>query len=182
MGMRFVYGLQEFKTLERGQENCYLLTNGLGGFSSATAVGSASRNDHALLMACLRAPNLRYNIIHRLSERLVAADREVAVHTGCDDTGFGHTGFGHTGCDDTDFGHTGFDHTGCDDTGFDDTGCDIPVPAIPVPAFPVPAIPATGFPARSLPTGGPGGWLYHLSGFSFEDCPQWIYMWPASRL
>ena len=30
--MKFVYGKQDFKTLVRGQENCYLLTNGLGGF------------------------------------------------------------------------------------------------------------------------------------------------------
>lgn len=69
--MKFDYGKQDFKTLERGQENCWLLTNGLGGFSSATAVGSASRNDHALLMACVKAPNLRYNMIHRLSEQLM---------------------------------------------------------------------------------------------------------------
>lgn len=174
--MRFVYGLQEFKTLERGQENCYLLTNGLGGFSSATAVGSASRNDHALLMACLRAPNLRYNIIHRLSERLVAADREVAVHTGCDDTGFGHTGFGHTGCDDTDFGHTGFDHTGCDDTGFDDTGCDHTGSSHTSSGFSGSShtgywISSQEFADRRAPEDG----YTHLSGFSFEDCPQWIY-------
>ena len=58
------------KTLERGQENCYLMTNGLGGFSSLTLTGSAARNDHAFLMACTQAPNNRYNIIHRLSEML----------------------------------------------------------------------------------------------------------------
>lgn len=68
--MRFIYGRQEFKTMERGQENCYLLTNGLGGFSGATVIGSNARNDHALLMASLKAPNLRYNMVHRLSESL----------------------------------------------------------------------------------------------------------------
>lgn len=68
--MRFVYGRQDYKTMERGQENCYLLTNGLGGFSSATMIGSNTRNDHAFLMASLRAPNLRYNMVHRLSESL----------------------------------------------------------------------------------------------------------------
>lgn len=31
--MKWIYGKQDFKTLSRGQENCYLLTNGLGGFS-----------------------------------------------------------------------------------------------------------------------------------------------------
>lgn len=70
--MKFIYGKQDLKNMERGQENCYLLTNGLGGFSSATMIGSASRNDHAILMACLKAPNHRYNLIHRLSEKLAA--------------------------------------------------------------------------------------------------------------
>ena len=75
--MKFVYGKQDFKTLERGQENCYLLTNGLGGFSSVTVIGSAARNDHAFFMACTKAPNHRYHMIHRLRERLVTAEDTV---------------------------------------------------------------------------------------------------------
>ena len=70
--MRWVYGKQDWKTLERGQENCYLMTNGLGGFSSLTMTGSAARNDHAFLMACTKAPNNRYNVIHRLAEQIEA--------------------------------------------------------------------------------------------------------------
>lgn len=66
--MKFIYGKQNWVTRERGQENCYLLTNGLGGFSSGTMIGSNTRNDHALLMACVEAPNHRYNMIHRLEE------------------------------------------------------------------------------------------------------------------
>lgn len=68
--MKWIYGKQDFKTLERGEENCYLMTNGLGGFSSLAMPGSAARNDHALLMACMQAPNHRYNVIHRLREKL----------------------------------------------------------------------------------------------------------------
>lgn len=68
--MKWIYGKQDFKTLERGQENCYLMTNGLGGFSSMTMTGSVTRNDHAFLMACTQAPNHRYNMVHRLKERL----------------------------------------------------------------------------------------------------------------
>lgn len=74
--MKFIYGRQDFHTLERGQENCYLLTNGLGGFSSATIVNSAARNDHAFLMACVKAPNHRYNMIHRMSERIFVKNGE----------------------------------------------------------------------------------------------------------
>ena len=70
--MKFIYGKNDFKTQERGEENCWLLTNGLGGFSSSTAVNSVTRNDHALLMASLKAPNVRWNLVHRLSERLTA--------------------------------------------------------------------------------------------------------------
>lgn len=74
--MRFVYGKQDFRTMERGNENCYLLTNGLGGFSSMTMTGAVTRNDHTFLMACLQAPNHRYNLVHRLSEKIVLGGKE----------------------------------------------------------------------------------------------------------
>ncbi len=74
--MRFIYGKNDFKTFERGEENCYLMTNGLGGFSSLSMIGSCSRNDHAVLMACTHSPNHRYNMIHRLEEYLqIGEDR-----------------------------------------------------------------------------------------------------------
>ncbi|MCM1305593.1 MAG: amylo-alpha-1,6-glucosidase, partial [Butyrivibrio sp.] len=76
--MKFVYGKQDWKTFERGEENCYLMTNGLGGFSSLTMTGSCGRNDHAVLMACVHSPNNRYNMIHRLEEVLQVG--EEAVH------------------------------------------------------------------------------------------------------
>lgn len=76
--MKWVYGKQDWKTFERGQENCYLMTNGLGGFSSLTMTGSAARNDHAFLMACTKAPNNRYNVIHRIAEQI---ETEGCVYT-----------------------------------------------------------------------------------------------------
>lgn len=68
--MHFLYGRQDMTSLERAQENCFLLTNGLGGFSSLTAAFSASRNDHSLLMAALHPPGRRVQLVHRLSEQL----------------------------------------------------------------------------------------------------------------
>lgn len=68
--MKFIYGKNDWSSMERGQENCFLLTNGLGGFSSLTMIGSNARNDHALLMACLKAPNNRYNLIPNIGEIL----------------------------------------------------------------------------------------------------------------
>ncbi len=81
--MKFIYGAQNWVTRERGQENCYLLTNGLGGFSSACMTGANTRNDHALLMACVRSPNHRYNMIHSLVERLLWDNRPQADGQSC---------------------------------------------------------------------------------------------------
>ncbi len=77
--MKFIYGKQDWKTFERGEENCYLMTNGLGGFSSLTAIGSCGRNDHAVLMACIKAPNHRYNMIHRLEELLHFGEESIHI-------------------------------------------------------------------------------------------------------
>ena len=68
--MRFVFGKQDLADSAHRAEHCFLLTNGLGGFCSQTLTGGAARNDHALLMACTRAPNVRWNIVHRVEEEL----------------------------------------------------------------------------------------------------------------
>ena len=68
-------GSRTGRHLREGQENCFLMTNGLGGFSSLTMIGSAARNDHAFFMGCTHAPNNRVNMIHRLSEVLQAGER-----------------------------------------------------------------------------------------------------------
>ena len=49
--MRFVYGRQDMPDLLRAQEQCYLLTNGLGGYSSLSAAFSMSRGKAADLIA-----------------------------------------------------------------------------------------------------------------------------------
>ena len=68
--------------ISRGLENCYLMTNGLGGFSSLTMTGAAARNDHAFLMACVQAPNHRYNLVHRLKEELIFAEKDGGAAAG----------------------------------------------------------------------------------------------------
>lgn len=77
--MKWIYGKQDWNSMERGQENCFLMTNYLGGFSSLTMIGSAARNDHTLLMACTQAPNHRYNILHRLAEKVIAGEEEYII-------------------------------------------------------------------------------------------------------
>ena len=73
--MKFRYGKNDWKTFERGEENCYLMSNGLGGFSSLSLIGSCNRNDQAVLMACVHSPNNRYNMIHRLEEYVTVGDK-----------------------------------------------------------------------------------------------------------
>ena len=68
--------------ISRGLENCYLMTNGLGGFSSLTMTGAAARNDHAFLMACAQAPNHRYNLVHRLKEALIFVEKDGGAAAG----------------------------------------------------------------------------------------------------
>ncbi|MCT4544923.1 MAG: amylo-alpha-1,6-glucosidase [Vallitalea sp.] len=77
--MIFRYGRNDFKTMQRGQEYSYLLTNGLGGFSSTTIINSVTRNDHSLFMACTKAPNHRKNIISKLEEILHIGDDKITL-------------------------------------------------------------------------------------------------------
>ena len=77
--MKWIYGKQDFKTLERGEENCYLMTNGLGGFSSMNMMGGVSRNDHAFFMACTNPPNHRYNLIHRIREEVELEEEKIVI-------------------------------------------------------------------------------------------------------
>jgi len=79
--MKFVFGKQDMSTLERAQERCWLLTNGLGGYMSATAAFSATRLDHSILMEAVTAPTVRYNLVHRLQEKLTAGECEEFLST-----------------------------------------------------------------------------------------------------
>ena len=81
--------------MERGQENCYLLTNGLGGFSSQTMISSSARNDHALLMAAVKAHNVRYHIIHHLREELYVGGEEICLSSQEYERGEGEQGYLH---------------------------------------------------------------------------------------
>jgi predicted glycogen debranching enzyme len=72
--MKYTYGKIDWNSPERGEENCYLLTNKLGGFSSLSMTGSNARNDQALLMASFKAPTERYHMLTRLEEEIILDD------------------------------------------------------------------------------------------------------------
>ncbi len=79
--MRFIFGRQDAPTLERAQENCYLLTNGLGGYSSLSAAFSMTRADHGLLVSARTAPNDRVTLVARLQETLRCGSRTAVLST-----------------------------------------------------------------------------------------------------
>ncbi|MBQ8201247.1 MAG: glycogen debranching enzyme family protein [Clostridia bacterium] len=69
--MKFIYGRPDMPTLRRAQENCFLLTNGLGGYAALSAAFSMTRGDHGLLVSARTAPNDRVTLAARLQEKLM---------------------------------------------------------------------------------------------------------------
>lgn len=64
--MKFLFDNSHFTDIEAAEGGCYLITNGLGGYSCLDLAGGTSRNDHAIFMAAVKAPNVRYNMITNL--------------------------------------------------------------------------------------------------------------------
>lgn len=74
--MRFEFDKKNWTSIAEGEKDCYLLTNGLGGYSSLSVIGAAARGDQALLMSAKRAPNVRMHLVTNLFEKLVIDGRE----------------------------------------------------------------------------------------------------------
>ncbi len=79
--MRFIYGRQDAPDLVRAQENCFLLTNGLGGFSSQSLAFSMTRADQGLLVSARTAPNDRVTLLGRMQETLALDGAEILLST-----------------------------------------------------------------------------------------------------
>ena len=61
---------KEDLTLEKGIEKEWVITNGLGGFASSTAIGINTRKYHGLLIAPLTPPARRFLILSKLDESI----------------------------------------------------------------------------------------------------------------
>lgn len=79
--MRFIYGKQDLRSLERSRDISFLMTNGLGGYASTTAAFSVPRCDQGILIAAEAAPNRRITLVHQLSEILRLGDHDVYLST-----------------------------------------------------------------------------------------------------
>jgi len=79
--MEFIYQANELKSATNARKNTCLLTNGLGGYASVTGVYSVPRCDQGILVAAEKAPNVRINLVHRISEKLYCGDAEYFLST-----------------------------------------------------------------------------------------------------
>lgn len=77
--MQFTFEREAWKTIEEGEKNCYLLTNGLGGYHSLSVIGAAARADQAFFMAAKKAPNVRWHMITNLVETLSVDGKEYVL-------------------------------------------------------------------------------------------------------
>ena len=68
--MKFKFDKTAWPSLAEGEKNCYLMTNGLGGYCSMNLLGGLTRGDQAFFMAAKKAPNVRWNMISGLLETL----------------------------------------------------------------------------------------------------------------
>ena len=77
--MRF--GKSEWSSWDRGIEREWLLTNGIGGFSSSTITGGNSRRYHGLLVASLHPPVGRHLVLSQLHEKVIVPGAEFNLHS-----------------------------------------------------------------------------------------------------
>ncbi|HAS26591.1 MAG TPA: amylo-1,6-glucosidase [Vibrio sp.] len=74
--MKISLSKANFRDMSRLEESNYILTNGLGGYSSLTLAGSCSRSDHALFMGSIVAPNNRFCFVRHLDDRITLSKGE----------------------------------------------------------------------------------------------------------
>lgn len=72
---------KEKLNLEEGLKKEWLLTNGIGGFSSSTVIGANTRKYHGLLIAPLTPPARRFLILSKLDESIEVRNKKYNLYT-----------------------------------------------------------------------------------------------------
>lgn len=75
------FGLPAWNSFDKGIEKEYLITNGIGGFSSSTVIGANIRKYHGLLNASLVPPVKRTLLLSKLDETVIVGDKEYKIHS-----------------------------------------------------------------------------------------------------
>lgn len=74
------YGKDEL-SLEKGLNKEWIITNGIGGYSSSTIIGANTRKYHGLLVAPFMPPGNRQLILSKVDESIIIADRNYNLYT-----------------------------------------------------------------------------------------------------
>ena len=72
---------KESLNLEEGLTKEWLITNGIGGFSSSTIIGANTRKYHGLLIAPLTPPARRFLILSKVDESLEIGNKKYDIYT-----------------------------------------------------------------------------------------------------
>jgi len=75
------FGRELCGTLESAEQREWLVTNGIGGFASGTVSGNATRRYHGLLVAALKPPVGRTQLVAKLEETARYAEKAYALGT-----------------------------------------------------------------------------------------------------
>lgn len=72
---------KENLNLENGLKKEWIITNGIGGFSSSTVIGANTRKYHGLLIAPLTPPGRRHLILSKLDESIEIGNKKYDLYT-----------------------------------------------------------------------------------------------------
>ena len=72
---------RENLSLENGLDKEWLITNGIGGYSSSTIIGANTRKYHGLLVASLTPPARRFLILSKLDESIEVRGKKYDLYT-----------------------------------------------------------------------------------------------------
>ena len=72
---------KESLNLENGLDKEWLITNGIGGYSSSTIIGANTRKYHGLLVASLTPPARRFLILSKLDESIEIRGKKYDLYT-----------------------------------------------------------------------------------------------------
>ena len=73
---------KEKLSLEEGLKKEWIITNGIGGFSSSTVIGANTRKYHGLLIAPLTPPARRFLILSKLDESIEIRNKKYDLYNG----------------------------------------------------------------------------------------------------
>ena len=72
---------EEKLNLQEGLKREWLITNGIGGFSSSTIIGVNTRRYHGLLIAPLKPPAQRNLVLSKVDESITINNKEIPLYT-----------------------------------------------------------------------------------------------------